>query len=67
MLTTDRISSYRSGRIGMCLIAAMFYISLVSVTLFVPDWPDEKKEDTDAVLANDVYYNDDDEVRKSVV
>lgn len=61
-LTTDRVLTYRTGRVGVCLIAAMIYISLVSVDLFVPDWSDEHKAEADANLAKDIYYNDDDEV-----
>lgn len=61
-LTTDRVLGYRTGRIGVCLIAAMIYITLLSVELFVPDWTEENKEEDDANLAKDIYYNDEDEV-----
>lgn len=64
MLTTDRVLMYRTGRIGMSLIAAMIYISLVSVDLFVPDWSEEDRTETGAEQAvKDAYYFDDDEVR----
>ncbi|CAM9769948.1 unnamed protein product, partial [Sphacelaria rigidula] len=36
-LTTDRVLMYRTGRVGVCLIAAMLYISLLSVDLIIPD------------------------------
>ena len=61
-LTTDRVLFYRTGRVGVCLIAAMIYIALISVELFVPDWAEENKAEADANLAKDIYYNDDDEV-----
>lgn len=61
-LTTDRVLAYRTGRVGVCLIAAMIYIALISVELFVPDWTVENKAEADANLAKDIYYNDDDEV-----
>ncbi|CAM9190967.1 unnamed protein product, partial [Laminaria digitata] len=60
-LTTDRVLTYRTGRVGMCLIAAMIYISLTSVKLFVPDWTEEDKAEVDANIAKDIYYNDEDE------
>lgn len=64
MLTMDRVLTYRTGRIGMCLIAAMIYISLVSVDLFVPDWSENNTTETGAEQAvKDAYYFDDDEVR----
>lgn len=66
VLTTDRVLTYRTGRIGVCLIAAMIYISLVSVDLFVPDWADENKAEADANLAKDIYYDDADEVCPNV-
>ncbi|CAM9682036.1 unnamed protein product, partial [Discosporangium mesarthrocarpum] len=57
-LTTDRVLMYRTGRIGVCLVAAMIYLSFLSVELFIPDWSNEEtsKEDN---AANDVYYEDD--------
>lgn len=58
--------TYRTGRIGVCLIAAMIYIALVSVDLFVPDWADENKAEADANLAKDIYYDDADEVCPNV-
>ena len=61
-LTSDRVTTYRTGRVGVCLIASMIYIALISVELFVPDWTEENKAEADANLAMDVYYNDDDEV-----
>lgn len=64
-LTSDRVLEYRTGRVGVCLIAAMVYISLVSVDLFVPDWSKEDKAEANATLAKDIYYNDDDEVNKT--
>ncbi|CAM9426180.1 unnamed protein product, partial [Ectocarpus fasciculatus] len=60
-LTTDRILTYRTGRIGVCLIASMIYIALISVELFVPDWTEENKAEAEANVAKDIYYNDDDE------
>lgn len=55
---------YRTGRIGMCLIAAMIYISLISVDLFVPDWSEEDRTEAGAEQAvKDAYYFEDDEVR----
>lgn len=65
-LTTDRVLTYRTGRIGVCLIAAMVYISVVCVDLFVPDWSNKDKSPADPSLANVAkdIYNDDDEVRK---
>lgn len=53
---------YRTGRVGMCLIAAMIYISLTAVKLFVPDWTEEDKAEVEANIAKDIYYNDEDEV-----
>lgn len=61
-LTTDRVLIYRTGRIGVCLIASMIYIAFLSVELFVPDWTEENKAEADANLAKDIYYNDDEEV-----
>lgn len=61
-LTSDRVLTYRTGRVGVCLIASMIYIALISVELFVPDWAEENKAEADANLAKDIYYNDDDEV-----
>lgn len=52
---------YRTGRVGVCLIAAMIYISLVCVKLFVPDWSEENQAEADANLAKDIYFNDDDD------
>lgn len=66
-LTTDRVLAYRTGRVGVCLIAAMIYIALVSVELFVPDWTQENKAEADANLAKDIYYNDDDKVLQKTV
>lgn len=57
---------YRTGRVGVCLIAAMIYISLTSVKLFVPDWTEEDKAEVDANIAKDIYYNDEDEVSTSI-
>lgn len=54
--------TYRTGRVGVCLIASMIYIALISVELFVPDWAEENKAEADANLAKDIYYNDEDEV-----
>lgn len=42
----------------------MLYISFLSVSLFVPDWSEENKVEAAANLGKDIYYNDDDEVRK---
>lgn len=61
-LTTDRVLTYRTGRVGVCLIASMIYIALTAVKLFVPDWTEENKAEADANLAKDIYYNDEDEV-----
>lgn len=66
-LTTDRVLMYRTGRVGVCLIAAMIYISLTSVKLFVPDWTEEDKAEIDANIAKDIYYNDEDEVSTSIM
>lgn len=49
----------------MCLIAAMVYISLISVDLIVPDWSEENQAEADANVAKDIYYIDDDEVHCS--
>lgn len=58
-LTSDRVLTYRTGRVGVCLIAAMVYISLVSVDLIVPDWSEENQAEADANVAKDMYYDDD--------
>lgn len=58
-LTTDRVLMYRTGRVGVCLIAAMLYISLLSVDLIIPDWSAEGHAEPDANFAKDVYYDDD--------
>ena len=61
-LTPDRVLTYRTGRVGVCLIASMIHIALISVELFVPDWTEENTAEAEANLAKDIYYYDDDEV-----
>ncbi|CAM9147362.1 unnamed protein product, partial [Choristocarpus tenellus] len=61
VLTSDRVLQYRTGRIGVCLAAAMLYLSITSVELFVPDWSKEEAALREANLAKDMYYYDDEE------
>ncbi|CAN0096763.1 unnamed protein product, partial [Phaeothamnion confervicola] len=60
-LDATRVTQYRAGRIGTCLVAAMVYLSMLSVSLLVPDWSEEKAKLEKALAARDVYYDDEDE------
>lgn len=61
-LDEARITQYRTGRMGVCFLASMFYIVFMSAALLIPDWTEANKLEQ-AKTPQDMFYDDDEEDR----